>query len=82
MARTHQEFNVVKMNLPVRSVGEEAAALTGKLRVVMAGELPTHRQAGIDMQTDGVKGSLHGFIHRDTGKLRKPLLAETNYADG
>ena len=34
---THPEFNVVKMNLPVRSVAEEAAALAGKLKIVVAG---------------------------------------------
>lgn len=36
-AATHQEFDVVKLNLPVRTVAEEAAALAGKLNVVMNG---------------------------------------------
>jgi hypothetical protein len=36
-AQTHTEFNVVSMNLPVRSVQEEAAALAAKVKAFLAG---------------------------------------------
>jgi Protein of unknown function (DUF1569) len=36
-AQTHPEFNVVKLDLPVRSVAEEATALAGKLKIFITG---------------------------------------------
>jgi hypothetical protein len=36
-AQTHDDFKVVELNLPVRSVAEEATALSGKMKLLIAG---------------------------------------------
>ncbi|HKP97332.1 MAG TPA: DUF1569 domain-containing protein [Fibrobacteria bacterium] len=49
-AQTHGEFNVVSLNLPVRSVQDEAAALAAKLKAFLAG--------GFQLQAHPIFGNL------------------------
>ena len=44
-AQTHPEFNVVKADLPVRSVAEEASDLAGKMKTFMEGNFKPRKHA-------------------------------------